>query len=123
MLKNKFPPQLELISDYEINMGIRELSEGKCEKLQQTPISFLQFLSWEDTRLVWIYHGFYPGFKVKGCIPHLRTLSSACVGFLRFTSECYTCQTLGCHSGSRDPYPLTLHLSGWLTLNTHVRNQ
>ena len=29
MLKNKFPPQLELISDYEINMGIRELSEGK----------------------------------------------------------------------------------------------
>ena len=32
MLKNKFPPQLELISDYEINMGIRELSEGKSEK-------------------------------------------------------------------------------------------
>ena len=31
MLKNKFPPQLELISDYEINMGIRELSEGKSK--------------------------------------------------------------------------------------------
>ena len=38
MLKNKFPPQLELISDYEINMGIRELSEGKSEKsLRKTP--------------------------------------------------------------------------------------
>ena len=33
MLKNKFPPQLELISDYEINMGIRELSEGKSGKI------------------------------------------------------------------------------------------
>ncbi len=28
MLQNKYPPQMEVISKYEVNMGIRELSEG-----------------------------------------------------------------------------------------------
>jgi hypothetical protein len=31
MLKKKFPPVMELISNQEVNMGIRELSEGKSE--------------------------------------------------------------------------------------------
>ena len=42
MLKNKFPPQLELISEHEINMGIRELSEGK--QTHAFPFQYLGYL-------------------------------------------------------------------------------
>ena len=41
MMKERFPPQLELISDFEVNATIRELSEG--------------ILKYEGTN-TWIYH-------------------------------------------------------------------